>query len=855
MNAPHKIAVPKARAESALGIRTICVILLLGAIIISSCGLIGTISNVNAAPLVSGYKIACVGDSLTNHERESHLGHSWPWYLQPFLDDDYTVSNNAVGGDTADLAISRVPYILDNYEPDAVIIMIGHNDIYGDYDSAATVQSQLTTLIGLYVSDGCEVVVSTILPSSGSETYNTTRNTVNTWIMGGGAWTPINMSLYFSYPLSSWSDDNIHLDEQASIRFAQKIAELVFDVSFEVWDQSSGNLASTNANWEDASAPIDGANVIFNETSTASVTWDLTITTAAFVLGKGYTGTVTQSNALVCGGFFQADASTFLQGADVTTANGTSILAGTLTGSTSYQWRCGNDFIQTGGAVTGNKLVANMTGTAKILSPFATGGGGSRVLFHEIHAVGSTTITETCDAYDTLIVDSGKILTISSGKTLTHIGYLTPISNSGIITGTGTLAETYALDGTVTMGTVWCPVRLYLNDGSGASRIASLGANTVFSSNLLVDSAHASYTLTLSGLTYSLEVGGTLIIGTRGVVSTGSATWQCHNLVETAASSQLILNGALVIGSGPDINSGNFDTSNGTFTPGANAVYEYAPSGTSPYVKLKSGQQFETLDLYGLGTARLIQPSGRIANHLNINIGSIASLSQNSYIMETLLLTGALVQNGYRLNVTGAETDYNFNGSFDGELFLNGTASSINLDLSTSMGYLISNKTTNLTLTSSSITLSFSPLADQYVNISAIYLSSESSWIIGSTNETSFTINGLDSTISYRVYQDGEVIATGGGPSFSFTAIGNGEFQVDIWGEKTVSTMVVLAVDMVGIGILVSLIGSFVVPYAQRIKKGQMIHINILMNDLVHTIIFVIIGVIMWVILHKLVIG
>jgi hypothetical protein len=99
------------------------------------------------------------------------------------------------------------------------------------------------------------------------------------------------------------------------------------------------------------------------------------------------------------------------------------------------------------------------------------------------------------------------------------------------------------------------------------------------------------------------------------------------------------------------------------------------------------------------------------------------------------------------------------------------------------------------------------------------------------------------------------VIATGGGPSFSFTAIGNGEFQVDIWGEKTVSTMVVLAVDMVGIGILVSLIGSFVVPYAQRIKKGQMIHINILMNDLVHTIIFVIIGVIMWVILHKLVIG
>ena len=79
---------------------------------------------------------------------------------------------------------------------------------------------------------------------------------------------------------------------------------------------------------------------------------------------------------------------------------------------------------------------------------------------------------------------------------------------------------------------------------------------------------------------------------------------------------------------------------------------------------------------------------------------------------------------------------------------------------------------------------------------------------------------GLSSEYGYRVYQDGGVISTGIGSWFTFSATGAGYFEIEIWNDDTVSSMIVLTVNMVGLGILVSVIAGWVMPFSRAIKKG-----------------------------------
>ena len=84
----------------------------------------------------------------------------------------------------------------------------------------------------------------------------------------------------------------------------------------EVWNQTSGNLASTDANWLDGTKPIAGDNIIFNATSTASCTWDLALALGSFTMTADYSGVITQTASFSITGYSQA--------------------AGIFTGSTSY---------------------------------------------------------------------------------------------------------------------------------------------------------------------------------------------------------------------------------------------------------------------------------------------------------------------------------------------------------------------------------------------------------------------------------------------------------------------------------------------------------------------------------------
>ena len=112
-----------------------------------------------------------------------------------------------------------------------------------------------------------------------------------------------------------------------------------------------------------------------------------------------------------------------------------------------------------------------------------------------------------------------------------------------------------------------------------------------------------------------------------------------------------------------------------------------------------------------------------------------------------------------------------------------------------------------------------------------------------------------DPTLGYRVYQDDVVISPGVGPSFSFTAIGGGDFEIVAWHSKSVSSLVVLTVNMVGLGIIVTVLASYIAPIANDIKEKRPIRPEKLTQNLIRTVIFIVVASLMWGVLHTIAIG
>lgn len=146
-----------------------------------------------------------------------------------------------------------------------------------------------------------------------------------------------------------------------------------------------------------------------------------------------------------------------------------------------------------------------------------------------------------------------------------------------------------------------------------------------------------------------------------------------------------------------------------------------------------------------------------------------------------------------------------------------------------------------------------------FINISVDeYSESALAWtasVFTSGTSVFYVVYKLSSDSGYKVYLDGNVIATGTGPTLSFTATGGGEFEVVVWYPKTVSSMVLLTVNMVGLGILVSVIAGWVIPFSRAIKAGRYTNTNQMMKELMRGFIFIVVALIMWTMLHNVAIG
>lgn len=121
--------------------------------------------------------------------------------------------------------------------------------------------------------------------------------------------------------------------------------------------------------------------------------------------------------------------------------------------------------------------------------------------------------------------------------------------------------------------------------------------------------------------------------------------------------------------------------------------------------------------------------------------------------------------------------------------------------------------------------------------------------------QVTYYLRGLDEEYTYLIYKDGYVILTATGPTITFSSTGDGEFEVIIWNTKTISSLTVLTVNMVGLGILVSVVFGWVVPFSKSIKKGEFRRTEQMTKELMKGVVFIVVGMFMYSMLWNVAIG
>jgi hypothetical protein len=179
-------------------------------------------------------------------------------------------------------------------------------------------------------------------------------------------------------------------------------------------------------------------------------------------------------------------------------------------------------------------------------------------------------------------------------------------------------------------------------------------------------------------------------------------------------------------------------------------------------------------------------------------------------------------------------------GRFDGELYLNGTAPSLTVNLGAGTGYLHTNRTTIMD-TGTSITLTIAPGTEQDANISdVVLLGNDITWSVDSSQTLTFTLSGLESGRMYRLYVDGassSLLTANGAGTISFTYAGPwSEHQFEIVATSiggSISGLVNLIFIMFGIGIVVGVMGETVIT----LRKEKIPKVETLINMVIYIII------------------
>lgn len=303
------------------------------------------------------------------------------------------------------------------------------------------------------------------------------------------------------------------------------------------WSPTSGNLASTDANWVGGVEPVAGDDISFDHAiSDGNCTWDLAITVGTFTLGTGYLGSVIQSVDFGCTDF---------------------LIQSGVCNSGAFLITCSANYTRTGGS---GLTSVDMTGNNKVISGNTDFGLATLKIRQNVTIQGASTyVSVLAGFYNYGTLNLVKKLWLIP-DTVAGVVY----SNSGTIIGTGTLEYRTSIDRTISFGDVRVPVIVSLKSGASASRTVALGASATLGSSLTVLSYDAVKTATLDISGYSLTC-APLTVGVRGILLGGE--------------------GAITV------NGGAFNSSAGTFTE-ETCTTIFTGAST---VKLAAGQKFYNL--------------------------------------------------------------------------------------------------------------------------------------------------------------------------------------------------------------------------------------------------------------------
>jgi len=157
--------------------------------------------------------------------------------------------------------------------------------------------------------------------------------------------------------------------------------------------------------------------------------------------------------------------------------------------------------------------------------------------------------------------------------------------------------------------------------------------------------------------------------------------------------------------------------------------------------------------------------------------------------------------------------------------------------------------------TNDDVYLEFAPLTGQNVILTDLVLTpSQMQWSIISTSQITFTLSGLDSGLGYKVYVDGEFLAIGYGPSFSFSYSGpwsEHEFEVVVWYSAGVSRLVTLGYYMLVLGVLISIIAAVIAP----LRNEKHFSPEKIQRTVINIVIFAVIAMTLLGVVHKVIYG
>jgi hypothetical protein len=383
-----------------------------------------------------------------------------------------------------------------------------------------------------------------------------------------------------------------------------------------IWKQTSGNLASTNANWLGGLAPTTGDDVTFSSISTAACTWDLSILIVIdnFYVTSGYTGTITPSVGIT----------TYH---DMTPCfTGSTFVAGTFTYTVGGNWDSST------GTFTYATSTVNMTGVSRTLK---TGSGG---LLYNLNISGTiSTITYSINLQRKLTVTSTGTLSIGTGLSLTMVfmgasGYW---SNAGTVAGPGTLIiNTYSLGYTVIFGTITAPTTLTSTYNNQASLLTA-GANAAFPASLTItfggNSGSGTFTFDLSASNYALTVTDLTVTsnayGTGNLNCRGSKIIASGNVLVTGVNGQIAI---LALAASWFNVTGTFTTLQYGYATSTTGTINFTASSTISIANINT--VFYNMNVaYAGQVTTLITGSVYLKHTLNLNGGT---LTPGAYLVQ-----------------------------------------------------------------------------------------------------------------------------------------------------------------------------------------------------------------------------